>query len=502
MRKETVIDITSRLMTSSPHDWRERLKREVIGSTVLTDYTNKTYMIDDIDFSMSPKSTFKPMFKDDPMSYLTYYETRYNLKIIDQNQFLLVSKAKERDLRSGKSELIYLIPELCRATGMTDEMRNNFKLMQDLSTYTRLNPENRVKALAKFNKRIQTTAESMKVLEEWNMKLDTKLIRVPGRELTSETIVFGNDHTTPANHKGEWIMGRGVHLYQAADITRWVVIFPELMRVETVKFLEVLKSNCDEMGCKMTEPVMMALVKDSQDLYINKIREIEVRKPKMILVVLPTNRADRYSAIKKVCLIELGIPVQVVIKRSITHKNIGSIASKVVIQMTAKLGGMPWMIKLPVKGLMTVGFDVSHHPRDKSRSIGALVATMDLRKSGVFYSVTTSYKDGNEMNCHLAIHMKKALEIYRETCGAYPEKILFYRDGVGDGQVQYVMKQEVDPLVEQLKKIYNEDVPKLAYIIVNKRTNTRLFKGSGSTIVNPKPGTVVDREITQPDRNE
>ena len=499
MRKETIIDITIRLMMSSPHDWRERLKHQVIGSTVLTDYTNKTYMIDDIEFSMSPKSTFKPAYAELPMTFMAYYESRYNLKIIDQNQFLLVSKAKERNLHS---ELIYLIPELCRATGMTDEIRNNFKLNQDLSAHTRLNPENRVKALSKFNNRIQTTVESMKVLEEWNMKLDNKLMRVSGRELASETIVFGNDHTTPANQKGEWTLGRGVHLYQAVEINRWVVIFPEIMRDDTVKFLEVLKSNCVEMGCKMTDPILMSLSNDSQDYYVNQIRDVETRKPKMILAVLPTTHADRYNAIKKICLIELGIPVQVVTKRSITRKNIGSIAAKVSIQMTAKLGGIPWMIKLPVKGLMTVGFDVSLHASDKSRSIGALVVTMDLRKSGAFYSVTSSYKDGNEMNCHLAIHMKKALEVYKETCGAYPEKILFYRDGVGDGQVQYMMKQEVDPLLEQLKKIYNEDTPKLAYIIVNKHTNTRLFKKSGSTVVNPKPGTVVDQEITQPDRNE
>lgn len=502
MRKETIMDITRRLMLSDTHNWREALKKAVIGTTVLTDYTNKTYMIDDIDFSMSAKSTFKPQFKDEPVSYCQYYESRYSLKIKDPDQFLLVSKARERDIRAGQNELIYLIPELCRATGMTDEMRSDFKLMQDLSTYTRLNPENRVKALNKFNRRIQTTEESMKVLQEWNLKLERELVAVPARELPSEIIVFGGSNQSPANPKGEWTLGRGVTLHQPVEINRWVVIFPEAMHDDTVKFLEVLKKSCADMGCNMSDPLLKALASDRQELYINTIQTIAPRLPKIILIVLPTNRADRYSAVKKACLIDFGIPAQVVVKRTINHKSLGSIASKVAIQMNAKLGGLPWMIKLPVNGLMTVGFDVSHHPRDKSRSIGALVATMDLKKTGAFYSVTSSYRDGNEMNIRLADHMKKALEIYKETCGAYPEKILFYRDGVGDGQVQYVMKQEVDPLIEKLKQIYEGAEPKLAYIIVNKRTNTRILKKVGSTVVNPKPGTVVDREITLPDRNE
>lgn len=103
-------------------EWQEKLKREVVGTTVLTEYTNKTYFIDDIDFTMTPKSTFTPATGGEETSYMEYYKTRYNIEIQDRNQFLLVSKAKERDLRAGKTDLIYLIPELCRATGMTDKV--------------------------------------------------------------------------------------------------------------------------------------------------------------------------------------------------------------------------------------------------------------------------------------------------------------------------------------------------------------------------------------------
>lgn len=49
MRKETILEIAKAIMKTS-RNWQEDLKKEIIGTTVLTDYTNKTYMIDDIDF--------------------------------------------------------------------------------------------------------------------------------------------------------------------------------------------------------------------------------------------------------------------------------------------------------------------------------------------------------------------------------------------------------------------------------------------------------------------
>jgi hypothetical protein len=76
---------------------------------------------------------------------------------------------------------------------------------------------------------------------------------------------------------------------------------------------------------------------------------------------------------------------------------------------------------------MTIGFDISHN---KSKSIGALVATMDLNMSEEFYSVTMEYKDGNEMVKELDKYVQIAIKKYSAACGSYPERIVFYRDGV------------------------------------------------------------------------
>ena len=72
------------------------------------------------------------------------------------------------------------------------------------------------------------------------------------------------------------------------------------------------------------------------------------------------------------------------------------------------------------------------------------------------------------------------------------------RDGVGDGQIPYVMEHEVAAIEDCFKKTGMETV-KFTYIIVSKRINTRLFRTNGKPS-NPPSGTVVDDVVTLPER--
>jgi len=500
LRKETIYNICRDLMKNerTKDTWKDILKKEIIGSVVLTEYTNKTYQVDDIDYSMSANSTFK-MANGETSTYVDYYQQKYGIKIDDPRQFMLVSKSRERDIRAGQPEYIYLIPELCQATGMTDRMRQDFRLMQEISAYTRLNPQKRIEALESFNHRLQTTPESMKILNEWDMKLDKELMEIEARELPKESIVFGGDQTVVTNEKAEWSIRGSTSMYKTVECVRWIFLYPEDMENESLKFLAALIEAGKAMNYTIAKPLHKSIQDDRQQTYVREIDAIAQKKPRFILIALPTNRADRYSSVKQKAMVEYGIPCQVIVKnRVMNNKNLHSICTKVAIQINAKLGGLPWTIKLPIKGLMTIGFDISHN---KSKSIGALVATMDLNVSEEFYSVTMEYKDGNEMVKELDKYVQIAIKKYSAACGSYPERIVFYRDGVGEGQLEYIMNQEVIPMQQMLTKFYDNE-PKFAYVLVNKRTNARFFKPMGNGYINPRPGTIIDQDVTSYDRKD
>ena len=61
------------------------------------------------------------------ITFLEYYEKNYAIKIQDKRQPLLVVCDKSSD------QPIYLIPEICKMTGLDKKSKNNNKLMNKIA---------------------------------------------------------------------------------------------------------------------------------------------------------------------------------------------------------------------------------------------------------------------------------------------------------------------------------------------------------------------------------
>lgn len=73
MRRETVLELMEGIRRVE-HDFTAKCRETVLGMTVLTDYNNNTYRIDDILFDARPTDTFTR--KDGTeISYIDYYQT-------------------------------------------------------------------------------------------------------------------------------------------------------------------------------------------------------------------------------------------------------------------------------------------------------------------------------------------------------------------------------------------------------------------------------------------
>ena len=298
-------------------------------------------------------------------------------------------------------------------------------------------------------------------------------------------------------------------MFTNIPLKRWAMIFPKRCVREVDDFLRLMKEVSNGMHYDMADPKLTEMPDDRVGTYVAHLNNIIVKDPKMIVVVVPNNAADRYSAIKKLTCVDKTIPTQVIVQKTMMPKKgnmagVKSIATKVMIQINCKLGGAPWMINFPLKGTMTIGFDVTHDTRDKSKSYGAFVATMDLKQKIAFFSAASPHKDGNELSSNIDLHIVSAMKQYKTTHGSLPERVMFYRDGVGDGQIEQVHSQEVKRIEEKMAALYNRfgdgKTPKFTFIIVNKRLNTRIFQNKGNRVSNPDSGTVVDTTITLPER--
>ncbi|CAH0581309.1 unnamed protein product [Chrysodeixis includens] len=500
LRLDTVLHMLSEYAATKGSHYKRLFLEDIVGKIVMTDYNKKTYRVDDVSWDASPRSTFK--MRDEQVSYMDYYYKKYNIRIQDGGQPLLISRSKARDIRAGMPELVYLVPELCRQTGLTDEMRANFKLMKALDVHTKIGPDIRIQKLLNFNQRLNKCPEVVKEMGDWALTLSNELVKFKGRQLPAENIVQGNNLRYPAGDTTEgWTRDmRSKPLLDIAQLPSWVVITPERQRRDAEGFVDLIIKTGGAVSFRIPRPEILPIRNDGPMEYANACENAIARKnPALIMCVLARNFPDRYEAIKKKCTVDRAVPTQVVCARNMTSKSAMSIATKVAIQINCKLGGAPWRVDIPLQSIIVIGYDVCHDTRSKEKSFGAFVATLD-RHLTRYYSAINSHTSGEELSAHMGFNIAAALRKYREINGALPGRVFIYRDGVGDGQIPYVHSHEVTEIKKKLNEIYGDAEYRLAFIIVSKRINTRIFLDRGRTGENPRPGTVIDDVVTQPER--
>lgn len=484
IRTDTLLDQIG-AMWSKGQD-KGRITCEIIGTIIMTKYNRKTYRIDDIDWNQTPASTFEK--KGTSETYAKYYLDRYNIKVRDMLQPMLVSLAKDRDKRGGRPEPVLLVPELCYMTGQSDEMRNNYTLQTDIASFTKMDPKNRNNRLQNLTKRLRDNPNSKKVFKDWSMDLEPDLVSLNGRRLAREDINIGLSKAVQGKDEvdgGDWgkitVDVKGVQrgltssVYQTVNLTKWCLIYPAKDRDLIFKnFASYLEKDGPKVFATYEKPLQIGLNDTRTSTYLKALHDVVGKGPNIIVVVIPSEKGDTYSCIKKFLCIDQPVPSQIVtISKVIRKEKIArSTTTKIALQMIAKMGGMPWSIKIPFKqGCMVAGFDTYHDTVNKGNSFGALVASYNQELTK-YFSAVSKHAPNTEMSDQISALFSQALSEYIKMNGSPPSRIFFYRDGVGEGQVRQVYEHELKKIIERLDS-FGDSVPKLAYIIVTKRINTK-----------------------------
>lgn len=288
MRQETVLDVLKSLADRGG-DFKESFMKEVTNTVVLTGYNNATYSIVDVNWEMNPMSTFQG--RDGEQTFANYYKTRYNLNVRDLRQPLLVTRLTPRDIRGGRTQPALLIPELCRTTGLTDNMRSNFQLMKALGEFTRMNPQNRLKGLKGFSNRIINTKESYDTMYKFGIKMEPDLQWARGRMIDPETIYFGGGRSEKPDAKtADWTPAlRNNTQYANEELKKWVIIFPRKTRGDTEVFLDMMKQVSNGLKFVIADPKMVEIMDDRANSYAKELLEYCKKDPKLIMVVFMGN---------------------------------------------------------------------------------------------------------------------------------------------------------------------------------------------------------------------
>ncbi|GIY92309.1 piwi-like protein Siwi [Caerostris extrusa] len=492
VRKETALQIISDIairMGTDRGGYREAATRELVGSVVMTNYNNRTYSIEDIDWSLTPANTFES--KEGPLTYVQYYKKQYDINVRDMNQPLLLCKSKEKEIRKGASvsKNVYLLPELCCMTGLTESMRTNFTMMKEMASHTRLDPAQRVRNLQTFIRRLGSNETIQKEMGAWDLKFANNLVSFQARILPPENIVQRNQSFPYVQKTGDFSREmRGKPMFISKELKHWVIVCSKKDELKARDFIAHL------LKCFVYD--------DRIQTYLQAFHDNMDESTQMGCFIVPNNKKDRYDAIKKNTCLDNAIPSQVIVARTLNKKQmLMSVATKIGIQLNCKLGGEPWGVEIPFKNkIMVIGYDTYHDSLRKGRSAGAFVCSLNQSLTR-WYSKVNFHSAGGwqELSNHVHLNFVEALKKYKQENKCIPDLILYYRDGVGDGQIAYVLDWEVKHCKEVIAKML-PNTTKFGFIVVNKKINTRLFAPVGNSFSNPPPGTLVDHTVTRYDR--
>merc|ERR1711881_345615 len=147
------------------------------------------------------------------------------------------------------------------------------------------------------------------------------------------------------------------------------------------------------------------------------------------------------------------------------------------------------------------GDDTYHDTVSKGKSVGAVVASLNQSMTKYISTASLHTTPEQELHDNLCPAIETALRKYQQLNDQLPEKIILYRDGVGDGQIPYVVEHEVKAIQDTLVKVgMDAKEVKFTFIIVNKRINTKFIQKAGANHLNPPSGTIVDDVVTLPER--
>jgi eukaryotic translation initiation factor 2C len=238
-------------------------------------------------------------------------------------------------------------------------------------------------------------------------------------------------------------------------------------------------------------------------------RNLDVDETPVIMMILPEKDDKVYAELKRVADCHFGFQTVFAVSENIQKtKDMDRFVGNITLKFQYKLSGDTHRIDPPedIKNDITVifGADVGHPPPGAvvgCPSVAAVVCSRDDKYINYLGSVRLQ-RSRQEFIANLGEMVKERLVAWIQHNNRIPKSILFYRDGVSESQYAMVQDKEIP----QIDKAWNEvcevfdgqhingerldpaTPPKLTFIVVGKRHNTRFYPMRENDTYFARPG--------------
>ncbi|KAM3403313.1 hypothetical protein ACQJBY_006821 [Aegilops geniculata] len=412
------------------------------------------------------------------MSVVQYFMQRYKYNLQYTSWPCLQSGSDARP--------VYLPMEACK---IVEGQRYSKKLNDKQVTCQR--PQQREQSIREMV--LHNKYAEDKFAQEFGINVCSDLVSVPARVLPPHMLRYHDSgkEKTCAPSVGQWNM-INKKMINGGIIDNWACVSFSRMRPEEVhRFCCDLIQMCNMTGMSVNPRPLVDNRSASPNHIENALRDVYRRTTEMLgkqghekqlqlLIVILPEVSGSYGKIKKVCETDLGIVSQCCLPRHAARPN-KQYLENVALKINVKVGRPPSIEKAftrfgvpAVEDITTIifGADVTHPPpgEDSASSIAAVVASMDWPEITKYRGPVSAQPHRQEIiedlfNVNGGM-IRELLIAFRRKTGRRPERILFYRDGVSEGQLSHVRLHEM----AAIRKACVEEgcLPQIIYIATDK----------------------------------
>nr|XP_031848271.1 protein argonaute-3 [Nomia melanderi] len=347
-------------------------------------------------------------------------------------------------------------------------------------------------------------------MKEFNLSVLPEFEKISARVLEAPKLKYARQEPVCVT-KGVWQAEKFLHPSSLKD-NEWTILnldaktsIRELQNGFCKRFQECAAKVNMSLG-KMLFPICdLSRSSKINDEVLNFLARKKNQGIRLVMVVIPNIYA--YSLVKKSSeLIIGGIVTQCIKLRTIENLTDTTITN-ILLKINSKLNGINHLFYQRPRCLdtpsMLVGADVTH-PSPDAKNTPSIAAVVSSQSNTFQYDVELRLQPPKEeIILDLENIMLKQLELYHTNVGEIPDKIIFYRDGVGEGHFPQVMHREISAIKRAISKLGNGTykIP-ITFLVVQKRHHIRLFPtnkaNSDDRNFNVQAGTIVDTDITHP----
>lgn len=369
----------------------------------------------------------------------------------------------------------------------------------------------------------QITHNQSPVIQGFGLSVDSEFVKVQPRLLDPPKLEYGDRRTiTPS--RGVW-RGEEMKFLVPRPGMEYAILNTNgrTGQNEMRELAAMLTKISKQSGLNLADGpyIMNVSDRDSRQTVTrlgNELSKIAKENRYQIVFVIIPDSGPTYALVKQKAELDHGVLTQCIKGGTVFRKrNDGSTISNICLKVNAKLNGINHKLqtsailtKSPGK-VMVIGADVTH-PSPDQRSIPSVVGVSASHDANAFcYNMRWRLQDPKTEIIkdfkNIVVHH---LNVFKEKNGEYPAIILYYRDGVSEGQFDQVMAIERRAMVDacrQVKQGYEKTV-KMTVVVVQKRHHTRFFPGNTGVgredrkNNNVPAGTIVDNVIVRPTENQ